>query len=170
MGMSNEPEFLDGRPVFVVEGGAGTGKSHLISMLFDDIRAAVQEMHDSNRSDERRLSVSLASSWRVERADVPLPAEMVAAQAEEVGLSSVAKLIRAAAKWGIAAIIAAIISGPIQYEEGNLGHWTPPPITEIVQMSPHQMDELSRQILQQVEQQITQNEDRKDHQQNPESP
>jgi hypothetical protein len=40
-------------------------------------------------------------------------AEILAAQAEDAGLSSLGKLVRAGAKFGIMTIIAAIISGPL---------------------------------------------------------
>jgi hypothetical protein len=123
-----------------------------------DIQAAVQEMHDYNRDEFRRLSALLKLSWNVEAAPVPLPAELVASQAEKAGLSAVAKLVRVGSKFVIATIIAAIISGPIQYEYAVLGHWTPPSITQVQEMSPEQMDELSRQIMHQLEQQMDQRE------------
>jgi hypothetical protein len=52
----------------------------------------------------------------------------------------------------------------IQYEKSSLGHWMPPPVAEVQRMSPRQIDEPSRQIMQQVEQQIEQHERQRGHQ------
>lgn len=166
MAVPDEPEISGDNLVPVAEfrGQGGVGKTQ-IAPIFIDIQAAVQEMHDSNRDEFRRLVAFLKSSWSAGQVAVPLPAEMVASQAEKAGLSAVAKLVRVGAKWGIATIIAAIISGPIQSEEAVLGHWTPPSITQVQKMSPEQMDELSRQIMHQLEQQMDQREYQDDQKQ-----
>jgi hypothetical protein len=78
--------------------------------------------------------------------------ELLATQAETTGMPGLARLIRAGARFGIMTIIAAIISGPVSNAESSLMHWTPPSISKIQQMSPAQMDELSRQIEQYLEQ------------------
>ena len=111
------------------------------------VRDAVQELRDSSREELRRL----LDLYLRDRAHAGA-AETLAAQADTTGMPSLAKLIRAGAKFGIMTIIAAIISGPATYEESNLMHWTPPSITKIRQMSPAQMDELSRKIEQCLEQ------------------
>ena len=49
-------------------------------------------------------------------------------------------------------IIASLIGVAVEHEVNGLMGWTPPPITIVRQMSPSQMDELSHQILQQLEQ------------------
>jgi len=111
------------------------------------VRDAVQELRDSSREELQRL----LDLYLRDRAHAGA-AETLAAQADTTGMPSLAKLIRAGAKFGIMTIIAAIISGPVTYEESNLMHWTPPSITKIQQMSPAQMDELSRKIEQYLEQ------------------
>jgi hypothetical protein len=150
-------------PHGAVFGGRATGKSHAVAEWLGYVQDAVQEMHDSSRADLELLSSRLVVYWEAKTTAVPLPAETVAAEAEKAGLSAVAKLVRAGAKFGIASIIAAIISGPIVNEEGNLLHWTPPPISVVQAMSPQQMEELTRQIVQQVEQQIEKDEHQGDH-------
>jgi hypothetical protein len=57
-------------------------------------------------------------------------------------------------RFGIASILAAIISGPVTEAESNLFGWTPPSVTVIRQMSPKQMDELAREMEQHIEQLI----------------
>ena len=111
------------------------------------VRDAVQELRDSSREELSRL-LDLYNRDRAQLAG----AETVATQAETTGMPGLAKLIRAGAKFGIMTIIAAIISGPVNNEESNLMHWTPPPITKVQQMSPVQMDELTRQIERYLEQ------------------
>ena len=49
-------------------------------------------------------------------------------------------------------IIASLIGVAVEHEANDLMGWTPPPITIVWQMSPSQMDELSHQIIQQLEQ------------------
>lgn len=65
---------------------------------------------------------------------------------------NVAPLLRAAAKWGVLTIIAALIGTAVDHEANDLMGWTPPSIIIVRQMSPAQMDELSHQIIQQLEQ------------------
>jgi hypothetical protein len=101
---------------------------------YGTIRDAVQELHDASLEDLRRLLAEY------DRATAP------------TGMPSLAKLIRAGAKFGIVTIIAAIIGAPVTYEESNLLHWTPPSITVVQQMSPTQMDELAHQIERHLEQ------------------
>ena len=115
------------------------------------IRDAVQELHDSSREQLRLLLIQLSQAPRTVVVIDGLD-EDLAAQAESTGMPSLAKLIRAAAKFGIMTIIAAIISGPVGNEESSLLHWTPPSITKIQRMSPAQMDELARQIEHQLQQ------------------
>jgi hypothetical protein len=109
------------------------------------IRDAVQELHDASLEELRRL---LAEYDRA---------------TETTGMPSLAKLIRAGAQFGIMTIIAAIISGPVTYEESNLLHWTPPSITVVQRMSPAQMDELARQIERHLEQMARRQEVRREH-------
>jgi hypothetical protein len=119
------------------------------------IRDAVQELRDSSREELQRLLNLYIMDAAVLccRHDAPVAtAETVAEQAEVTGKPSLAKLIRAGAKFGIMTILAAIISGPVNYEESDLLHWTPPSITQVQQMSPVQMDELARLIEKQLEQ------------------
>jgi hypothetical protein len=49
-------------------------------------------------------------------------------------------------------VIASLIGVAVEHEVNDLMGWTPPPITIVRQMSPTQLDELSHQILQQLEQ------------------
>jgi hypothetical protein len=114
------------------------------------IRDAVQELRDSSLEELRRL---LAEYDRANKAEHTADSSALAAHAAETtGMPSLAKLIRAGAQFGIMTIIAAVISGPVTYEESNLLHWTPPSITVVQQMSPAQMDELARQIERHLEQ------------------
>jgi hypothetical protein len=111
-----------------------------------NVRDAVQELRDASREELQRL----LDIYIRDRAQLAV-AETLAAQAETTGKPSLARLIRAGFKFGIMTIVAAIISGPVGHEEGRLMHWTPPSITVVRQMSPAQMDELSRQILRELE-------------------
>jgi ribosomal protein L29 len=111
-----------------------------------NVRAAAQELRDSSREELQRL----LDLYLRDRAQVAV-AEILAAHAETAGKPSLARVIRAGFKFGIMTIIAAVISGPVSHEEGRLMHWTPPPITVVRQMSPAQMDELSHQILRELE-------------------
>jgi hypothetical protein len=124
------------------------------------IRDAVQELRDSSLEELRRL---LAEYDRANKAGHTVDSTVLAAHAETTGMPSLAKLIRAGAKLGIMTIITAIISGPVNYEESNLLHWTPPSITVIQQMSPAQMDELARQIERHLEQMARRQEARHEH-------
>lgn len=130
----------------VVVRGSATLRGEGTLVAGGTIRDAVRELHDSSREELGRL----LDLYIRDRAHVAA-AETLAAQAETTGMPSLAKLIRAGAKFGIMTIIAAIISGPVSNEESNLMHWTPPSITKVQQMSPAQMDELSRQIEQHLE-------------------
>jgi hypothetical protein len=120
------------------------------------IRAAVQELHDSSHYElqERWNTWNQVNYLRVPA----VRGNEVAALADEADksrMTSLAKLIRAGAKFGAMTIIAAIISGPVNNTESDLFGWTPPSVTVVRQMSPAQMDELARQIehkLQQREQ------------------
>jgi hypothetical protein len=78
--------------------------------------------------------------------------DALAARVEVAGMPSLAKLIKAAAKFGALTIIAAIISGPVDNAERSLLGWTPPPVRVVRQMSPAQMDELARQVERKFEQ------------------
>jgi hypothetical protein len=131
----------------IVAVGGVTLKPMRISgtLTVEGIRDAVQELHDASLDDLRRLLAEL------DRAS------------ETTGMPSLAKLIRAGAKFGITTIIAAIISGPVTYEESNLLHWTPPSITVVQQMSPAQMDKLARQIERHLEEMAHRQEARREH-------
>lgn len=122
------------------------------------VRDAVQELRDSSLEELRRL----LDLYIRDPANVAA-VETLAAQAETTGMPSLAKLIRAGAKFGIMTIIAAIIGGPVNNEESNLMHWTPPSITKVQQMSPAQMDELSRQIERHMEQMARRQEAEHEH-------
>src|SRR5712691_5829595 len=116
----------------VIQGGAHLrGEGRLVAG--GTIRDAVQELHDSSREQLRQLLIQLSQAPRTIVA-IDGHDEDLAAQAESSGMPSVAKLIRAAAKFGIVTVIAAIISGPVSNEEDSIMHWTPPPVTKIQQM------------------------------------
>jgi hypothetical protein len=78
-------------------------------------------------------------------------------------MPGLARLIRAGARFGIMTIIAAVISGPVSNVESALMHWTPPSISKVQQMSPAQMDELSRQIELHLEQMARRQEAEHEH-------
>jgi hypothetical protein len=134
-GMPDEPEVPprgENRPTAgrVIRGSA-TLQGQGTIVAGGTVRDAVQELRDASREELSRL-LDLYNRDRAKLAG----AETMATEAEATGLSGLAKLIRAGAKFGIMTIIAAIISGPVNYEESNLMHWTPPPITTVQQMSP----------------------------------
>jgi hypothetical protein len=112
------------------------------------IRAAVQELHDSSVEELKRLLTEFLATQRAggstDAADLPAKVETT------TSMVSVARVLRAGAKWGIATIIAALIGAGIEHEANDFMGWTPPSITVVRQMSPAQMDELSRQIMQQI--------------------
>lgn len=64
---------------------------------------------------------------------------------------SVARLLRAGAKRGAVTVIAAMIGVPVTHEVSDLVGWTRPSIAVVRQMSPTQTDELSRQIIRELE-------------------
>jgi len=114
------------------------------------VRAAVQELRDSSLEDLRRLlaEYSLANQAG-EATDVDALARKVETTTRMV---TVARLLRAGAKWGAITIIAALISSVVDHAVNYLMGWTPPSITVVRQMSPAQVDELSQQIVQRLEQ------------------
>jgi hypothetical protein len=113
------------------------------------IRAAVQELHDSSVEELLRL---LTEFLAAQRAGGSTDARNLAAKVETTTrMVSVARVLRAGAKWGIVTIIASLIGVGIEHEVNDLMGWTPPSITIVHQLSPAQMDELSRQIIQQIE-------------------
>jgi hypothetical protein len=128
-------------------GTASTQSRATGSLGLAGIRSAVQELHDSSREELRRL-LDLYDRERA-RADA---AEAIAAQAETTGKHGLAKLIRAGLKVGAVGIIMTIINVPVSHEENNLMRWNPPPITQVQEMSPQQMDELAHKIEQYMEQ------------------
>ena len=130
------------------------------TLTVNGIRDAVQELRDSSLEELRRL---LAEYDRANKAGHTADRSVPAAHAETKGMPNFAKLIRAGAQFGIMTIIAAIISGPVTYEESNLLHWTPPSITVVQQMSPAQMDELAGQIERHLEQMARRQEARREH-------
>jgi hypothetical protein len=124
---------------------AGRGR-----LTMDDVRCAVQELRFSSLEELKRLLEEYAKAHRVgDTADTDTLASKVEIKTNMV---HVARLLRSAAKWGIATIIAAIISVPVEQGVEDLMGWTPPSITIVRQMSPTQIDELSHQILRQLEQ------------------
>ena len=115
-----------------------------------DIRDAVQELRDSSLEELRRL---LAGYSRAHKAGDTTDTGILAAKVgTTTRMGKVAHLLRAGAKWGVVTIIASLIGVAVEHEVNDLMGWTPPPITIVRQMSPSQMDELSHQILQQLEQ------------------
>ncbi|MGO8947578.1 MAG: hypothetical protein ACLQUY_07925 [Ktedonobacterales bacterium] len=115
-----------------------------------DVRDAVLELRDSSLEDLRRL---LAEYSRARKAGDTTDSDILAAKVETTTrMAKVAHLLRVGAKWGVVTIIASLISLPVDYEVTDLMGWTPPPITIVREMSPSQMDELSHQIIQQLEQ------------------
>lgn len=113
------------------------------------IRAAVQELHDSSVEELKRLLTEFLATQRAGGSRDP---RNLAAKVETTTrMVSVARVLRAGAKWGIVTIIASLIGAGIEHEVVDLMGWTPPPITIVRQMSPAQMDELSRQIMQQID-------------------
>ncbi len=151
--MPDEPRLLpaDSTPGVVIDqiyavGGITLPPMRISATLTaDGIRDAVQELHDATLEELRRL---LAEYDR---------------GTDATGMPSLAKLIRAGAQFGIMTIIAAIISGPVTYKEGEFLHWAPPSITVVQQMSPAQMDELAHQIERHLEQMARRQEARKHH-------
>jgi hypothetical protein len=154
--VSDEPIDLQGVDAV---GMTEDGRLMLYQMKYDRVRSAVQELHDVSRDDFHRQwsawSGWLASDPVVRRRALLVrrdEAEALAHEAEKSRMPNLAKLVRAGAKFGIVTIIAAIISGPVNQAEADIMGWTPPSITQIRQMSPAQMDELSRQIEHQLDQ------------------
>ena len=147
--MPDEPRLPKAGVVIdqIVAVGGVTLKPMRISgtLTVEGIRDAVQELHDASIEQLRSL---LAEYDRANKT---------------TGTPRLAELIRAGAKFGIAAIITAIIGGPVTYEEGNLLHWAPPSITVVQQMSPAQMDELAHQIERHLEQMARRQEARRAH-------
>ena len=139
-------------------GAAATLRGEGTLVAGGTVRAAVQELRDSSREELERL----LDLYIRDRAHAAVT-ETLAAQAETTGMPGLARLIRAGASFGIMTIIAAIISGPVSNAEISLMHWTPPSISKIQQMSPAQMDELSRQIEQHLEQMARRREAEHEH-------
>ena len=116
------------------------------TLTVGDIRDAAQELRDSSLEELRRL---LAGYSRAHRAGDTTDTDILAAEVETMTrMGKVGHLLRAGAKWGVVTI----------YREpdrrcgscNTFGCTTA--ITIVRQMSPSQMDELSHQILQQLEQ------------------
>jgi hypothetical protein len=123
-----------------------------------DIRDAVQELRDSSVDELRRL---LVEYYRDNKAGHTADSDILAAKVETTTrMVKVARLLRAGAKWGAVTIIASLIGVAVDHEVSDLMGWTPPSITIVRQMSPPQMDELSHQILQQLEQMLKRQEHR----------
>jgi hypothetical protein len=113
------------------------------------IRAAVQEIHDSSVEELKRLLTEFIAA---QSAGNTADAGDLAAKVETTTrMVSVARLLRAGTKWGIVTILASLIGLGFEHEANDLMGWTPPSITIVQQMSHAQMDELSHQILQQIE-------------------
>ena len=133
-------------------GGTISAAAHLSGMgtlTTGSIRAAVQELHDSSVEELRRL---LTEFLLAQKAGVSTDTDNLAVKVEtKARMVSVARVLRAGAKWGIVTIIASLIGVGVEHEVNDFMGWTPPPITIVQQMSPAQMDELSHQIIQQIE-------------------
>jgi len=120
------------------------------SLTVTDIWDAVQELRDSIVDELRRL---IAEYYRDNRAGLTTDSDILAAKVEATTrMVKVARLLRAGAKWGAVTIIASLIGVAVDHEVSDLMGWTPPSVTIVRQMSPHQVDELSHQILHQLEQ------------------
>ena len=120
------------------------------AVTVSDIRDAIQELLASNLEELRRL---LAEYYRDHKAGNTSDSDVLAVQVETTAkMGKVARLVRAAAKWGAVTIIASLIGAGVDHEVSDLIGWTPPPITIVRQMSPSQVDELSHQIYRQLEQ------------------
>jgi hypothetical protein len=115
-----------------------------------DVRDAVQELCSVGVVELRRL---LAEYYQAGKAGHTTDSDTLAAKVETTTrMVKVARLLRVGAKWGAVTILASLIGAPVDHEVSDLMGWTPPPITIVVEMSPAQRDELSHQILQQLEQ------------------
>jgi hypothetical protein len=115
-----------------------------------DVRDAVQELCSVGFVELRRL---LAEYYQAGKAGHTTDTDTLAAKVETTTrMVKVARLLRVGAKWGAVTILASLIGAPVDHEVSDLMGWTPPPITIVVKMSPAQRDELSHQILQQLEQ------------------
>lgn len=115
-----------------------------------DIRDAVQELRESSLDELRRL---VAEYTQAHKAEDTTDAGILATKVEAAtNMARVAHLLRLAAKWGIVTILASLLNIPVEHGVTELMGWAPPSITIVRQMSPSQMDELSRQIMHQLEQ------------------
>jgi hypothetical protein len=124
---------------------AGALLSGVGTLTTGGVRAAIQELRDSSLEELRRL---LAECYGARKAGDTLDTDLLAAKVETTTkMINVAKLLRAGAKWGVVTIIASLIGVAVTHEANDFMGWTPPPITIVRQMSPAQMDELSRQII-----------------------
>jgi hypothetical protein len=154
--MPDEPK---GPPEIVAEGGLTLPPLRLSGTLtVADIRDAVQELHDSSVDELKRLIVEY---YQAGQAGHTTDIDTLAAKVETTTrMVKVARLLRLGAKWGAITIITSLIGVPVDHEVSDLMGWTPPPITIVRQMSPRQMDELSHQILQQLERMLKRQEHR----------
>jgi hypothetical protein len=149
-----------GQSVHIVGEGGVTLPSLRVSgtLTVVDIRAAIQELRDSSVDELRRLVIEY---YRDNKAGHTTDSDILAAKVETTTrMVKVARLLRAGAKWGAVTIIASLIGVAVDHEVSDLMGWTPPSITIVRQMSRPQMDELSHQILQQLEQMRKQQEHR----------
>jgi len=122
---------------------SGTG-----TLTVSGVRAAVQELRDSSLEELRRLVDEYRQAHQAAGT-----IDILATKVETTTrMGNVARLLRTAAKWGVVTIIAALIGAGVDHEVADLMGWTPPPITIVRQMSAAQMDELSREIVEHLEQ------------------
>jgi hypothetical protein len=136
-------------PIYVTypDGTIGLSREALIAL---DIRYAVQELHDSSLDELSRLQNAIQKTQSTGEAIDP---DKLAAKVEATTrMATFSRLLRSGSKWSLAAIIASLISVPINYGVNDFMGWTPPSVTVVRQMSPSQMDELRDQILHQLEQ------------------
>jgi len=137
----------------IIGGGGRTLPAMRISatamLTVHDIRCVVDELRESSLEELRRL---LDDYLRTHKAGDNTDADALATRVKnKTNMAKVAGLVRVAAKWGVITIIAAVIGSGVDHEMGELMGWTPPSITVVRQMSPSQLDELSHQIMQQLQ-------------------
>jgi ribosomal protein L29 len=150
--MRGQGSLTSGVTVSAAAGLSGSG-----TLTVGGVRAAVQELRDSSLDELRRLldehRQALDELRQARTADDTTGIDALATKVEaRAKMPNVARLLRTAAKWGAVTIIAAVIGAGVDHEVSDRMGWTPPPITIVQQMSPAQMDELSHEIIQHLEQ------------------
>lgn len=136
-------------PIYVTypDGTIGLSREALMTA---DIRAVVQDLHDSSPEELSRLRDAIQEAERAE--GIANPDNLAAKVETTTRMATFARLLRSGARFGLVAIIASAIGAPVQYGVDDLMGWTPPSVTIVRQMSPAQMDELSHDIVEQLKQ------------------